>query len=325
MAKVILVTFISLVLQSCSFTDEPSSLFSTSVQGIFSAAYSTDGNHVLAGSIQHGGSLWDVENAERLFNWNHQATVSSQITAVAFSPEGDFALTCDGSTLVLWDVGSGEALRFFDVPSDVLHVALSPSARTALLGLANGNAVLFDVQHGGIIKELEQGHRILSMALSANGTFALFGLDNRQAKFWNLQSMELINEIKTQGRVQTVALSDDGRFGLLTVQHVDAVVWDMQKDTLHSKLNYSNRFFPSFSSFVAARFSKDGTQLLTGNTTGAIELWSRADGARLNRWITPTGNGVRPRIFPVTAVALNDQLGYVSAITSDGTSYRYEL
>ncbi|MFT4887809.1 MAG: WD40 repeat protein [Pseudohongiellaceae bacterium] len=325
MAKAILVSFISLVLQSCSFTDEPFGLFSTSVQGIFSAAYSADGNHVLAGSIQHGGSLWDVKNAERLFNWNHQAKLSSQITAVAFSPEGDFALTCDGSTLVLWDVASGEALRFFDAPSDILHVALSPSARTALLGLANGNAVLFDVQRGGIIKELEQGHRILSMALSANGAFALFGLDNRQAKFWDLQSMELINEIETQGRVQTVALSDDGRFGLLTVQHVDAVIWDMHKDTLHSKLNYSNRFFPSFSSFVAARFSKDGTQLLTGNTTGAIELWSRADGKRLNRWITPAGSGVRPRIFPVVAVALNDQSGYVSAITSDGTSYRYEL
>lgn len=328
MAKAILVSLISLLslgLQSCSFTDEPSAFFSTSVQGVFSAAYSTDGRHVLAGSIQHGGSLWDGQNAERLFNWNHQADLSSQITSVAFSPEGDFALTSDRNTLVLWDVSNGEALRFFDAPSEVLHVALSPSAHTALLGLANGNAVLFDVQRGGIIRELEQGHRILSMAISADGNFALFGLDNRQAKFWNLQSMELVNEIETQGRVQTVALSDDGRFGLLTVQHVDAVVWDMRGDTLHSKLNYSNRFFPSFSSFVAARFSKDGTQLLTGNTTGAIELWSRANGERTQRWITPVGSGIRPRRFPVVALALNDRLKSVSAITSDGTSYRYEL
>jgi len=63
-----LVSFVSLVLQSCSFTDEPFGLFSTSVQGIFGAAYSTDGNHVLAGFIQYGGSLWDEKNAERLFN-----------------------------------------------------------------------------------------------------------------------------------------------------------------------------------------------------------------------------------------------------------------
>jgi WD40 repeat protein len=319
-----LLFLLSLGLHSCSFTDEPLGFFSTSVQGIFSAAYSHDGNHVLAGSIQHGGSLWDTQNAERLFNWNHQADLGSQITAVAFSPEGDFALTSDRNTLVLWDVGNGEALRFFDAPSEVLHVALSPLAHTALLGLANGNAILFDVQRGGVIREFDQGHRILSMAISADGNYALFGLDDRQAKFWDLRSMELINEIKTQGRVQTVALSDDGRFGLLTVQHVDAVVWDMREDTLHTKLNYSNRFFPSFSSFVTARFSKDGTQLLTGNTTGAIELWSRANGKRIKRWITPVGNGIRPRIYPVVALSLNDQSKLVSAMTSDGTSYRYE-
>jgi len=163
LAKLILVPLMSLlflVLQSCSFTDDPSAFFSTSVQGIFGAAYSSDGRHVLAGSIQHGGSLWDTENAERLFNWNHQANLTSQITAMDFSAEGDFALTSDGRTLVLWDVSSGEALRFFNAPSTVLHLALSPSAQTALLGLANGNAVLFDVQRGGIIEELDQGHHI---------------------------------------------------------------------------------------------------------------------------------------------------------------------
>lgn len=314
-----------LVLQSCSFTDDPSAFFSTSVQGIFGAAYSTDGRHVLAGSIQHGGSLWDTENTERLFNWNHQANLTSQITAMDFSAEGDFALTSDGRTLVLWDVSSGEALRFFNAPSTVLHLALSPSAQTALLGLANGNAVLFDVQRGGIIEELDQGHHILSMAVSNNGDYALFGLDNGQAKFWNLRSLKLINEIETQGRVQTVALSNDGLFGLLTVQHIDAVVWDMRANALHSKLNYSNRFFPSFSSFVVAKFSRDGSKILTGNTTGAVELWSRENGKRIKRWITPVGSTFKPRIFSVVAVAINDQLRQVSAIVSNGTSYRYQF
>ena len=328
MAKLILVPLMSLlflVLQSCSFTDDPSAFFSTSVQGIFGAAYSTDGRHVLAGSIQHGGSLWDTENAERLFNWNHQANLTSQITAMDFSAEGDFALTSDGRTLVLWDVSSGEALRFFNAPSTVLHLALSPSAQTALLGLANGNAVLFDVQRGGIIEELDQGHHILSMAVSNNGDYALFGLDNGQAKFWNLRSLKLINEIETQGRVQTVALSNDGLFGLLTVQHIDAVVWDMRANALHSKLNYSNRFFPSFSSFVVAKFSRDGSKILTGNTTGAVELWSRENGKRIKRWITPVGSTFKPRIFSVVAVAINDQLRQVSAIVSNGTSYRYQF
>lgn len=325
LAKVILIFLLSVILQACFFTDEPRASFSSSVQGIFSSTYSADGSHVLVGSIQHGGSLWDAKNAERLFDWNHQANIDSQITSVAFSPEGEFALTSDGMTLVLWDVNSGKALRFFNAPSEVLHLALTPFAGEALLGLADGTAVLFDVQRGGIIQQMKQGNRILSMAISADGNFALFGLDGKKTKYWNLRTLELILEIDTQGRVQTVALSDDGSFALLTVQHIDAVIWDMQEKKPHSKLQYSNPFFPSFSSFVVARFSKDGTRILTGNTTGAIELWGRADGERIRRWISPVASGFRPKIFSVVALALNDNSNQVSAMTSDGTSYRYDL
>lgn len=310
---------------ACSLDDQPDATFAASVQGIFSAAYSANGDYAVIGSIQHGGSLWDVAQAERLFNWNHQQNQISQITAAAFSPEGDFVLTSDSNTLVLWDAASGSALRFFAVPGEVLHLSLSPGAKTALLGLASGNAVLFDVQQGGIIHQMEQESRILSMAMSANGEFALLGLDSRQAKYWNLRSATLIHEIETQGRVQTVALSDDGKFGLMTVQHVDAVVWDMTEDTLHSKLNYSNRFFPSFSSFVTARFSRDGSKIITGNTTGAVEIWSTREGQRLQRWVTPFERGFKPKVFSVVAVALNDELGLASAIASNGLSYRYKI
>jgi hypothetical protein len=99
----------------------------------------------------------------------------------------------------------------------------------------------------------------------------------------------------------------------------------MHNDTLYSKLNYSSRFFTSFSSFYAAKFLKDGTQLLIGNITGATERWSSEGGERPNRWITSVGSGIRPRIFPVAEAFLNDQLIYISAITSDGTSYHYAL
>lgn len=325
MAKFFLHVAVLLSLSACSLDDQPVTSFSASVQGIFTAAYSANGSHAIIGSIQHGASLWDATQAQRLFNWNHQAGIATQVTAAAFSPEGDFALTTDGKTLVLWEVASGSGLRFFEAPGEILHLALSPRAKTALLGLANGNAVLFDVQNGGIIQQMEQGSRILSMAMSASGEYALFGLDSKQAKFWNLRRAELLTEISTQGRVQTVALSDDGSHGLVTVQHLDAEVWDLQTNTLHTTLNYSNRFFPSFSSFVTARFSKDGKQIITGNTTGAMELWSTSDGQRVKRWVTPIERGFKPQVFSVVAVAMNMDTQETNAITSKGTSYTYSF
>ncbi|MFK7864547.1 MAG: WD40 repeat domain-containing protein [Pseudohongiellaceae bacterium] len=325
MARSLLIAALLFTLQACSLDDQPDHSFSASVQGIFSAVYSADASHTVIGSIQHGASLWDTANAERLFNWNHQEDSFSQITAAGFSPEGDFALTSDGMTLVLWDVATGTALRFFQVPDEVLHLALSPRANTALLGLVSGNAVLFDVQNGGIIRQMEQGSRILSMAMSANGEYGLFGLDDNHAKFWNLRNSELVNTINTQGRVQTVALSDDGKYGLVTVQHLDAEVWNLETHSLHSRLNYSNRFFPSFSSFVTARFSKDGEKIITGNTTGALELWSGDSGKRIERWVTPIKGGFKPQVFSVVAVALDEESATASAITSAGTAYRYNL
>ena len=40
----------------------------------------------------------------------------------------------------------------------------------------------------------------------------------------------------------------------------------------------------TFSSFLTARFYDDQDQLMTGNTTGAAELWDINTGRRLGRW-----------------------------------------
>lgn len=325
MSNRIAIYLVLLLLQACSFSDKPESFFSTSVQGIFSSAYSYDGRFSLVGSIQHGGSLWNTATSERLYNWNHQKNLNSQLTAVAFSPEGDFAVSAEENTLVLWSTHSGEAIRFFDAPGDILGLALSPNAETALLALPGGKAVVFDIQLGGLIHEMTQAGNILSMAMSADGRYGLFGLDSRKASYWDIGNATLVSEIDTQGRVQTVALSSDGSLGFISVQHIDAMIWNMKKDKLHSKLRYSNRFFPSFSSFLVGRFSPTGDSLITGNTTGAVELWHIADGHRKRRWITPVSTGLRTKIHSVVAVAIDTDSDHALAMTSNGTSYRYSL
>lgn len=266
--------------------------------------------------------MWDTSNAERLYNWNHQRDTNSQITATAFSPDGKFAATADQSTLVLWDTNSGQALRFFTAPAEIYLLELGPNADTALLGMSNGQAILFDSQKGGIIHEMNQGNSIVSMAMSGNGKYALFGLDQSRINYWELGSATLLREIATEGRVNTVAISDNGEFGFTAIQHIDAVLWDLKTGSEVSTLNYSNRFFPSFSSFVVARFSADGSSLLTGNTTGAVELWTTDTGDRIQRWITPMPSGIAPTVFTIVAVA-HQENGHVFAMNSKGTSFKY--
>ncbi len=307
----------------CSFESDSAGSFSASVKGLLGADFSKDGEHALVGSIQHGGSLWETESAERLFNWNHSPDGNSTITSVAFSPDGNYAATADQATIVLWDVKSGAALRYFTAPSEVLHLSLGPNGETALLALAGNRAILFDIQKGGIIHELLQADSILSMAMSASGKFALIGIDSDSVNYWDLASAKLLANINTEGRANTVALSDDGKLGFTAVQHIDGLIWDLEKFKTLARLNYSSRFFATSSSFLTGKFSADSKTLVTGNTTGAAELWQTSTGDRLERWLTPISYGIGPKVYSIIAVAHLPKLEQVIAMNSKGTVYRF--
>ena len=320
--RVLLLGALSVLLSAC-FRQEADQSFSTAVQGVYSAEFSQQGDLAVVGSIEHGGSLWRTEDAERLYNWNHKADMRTAITALAFSPDDNFVATADINSIVLWDAHKGTALRFFDAPGEILYIALTPGAEEALLTMADNRAILFDIQRGGIIHQFPLEASILSQAISGDGRYALFALDNRQLQRWDLSSASLDRELTSLGRVNTLAISGDGRFGFTSVQHRDASIIDLNTGEVVSKLKYNNKFFPSFSTFLTARFYSEGRQLLTGNTTGAMELWDTGTGDRLQRWITPKSSSFGPTNFSVVAVAKADRSQQVLAMTSDGTTYRF--
>jgi len=134
-----------------------------------------------------------------------------------------------------------------------------------------------------------------------------------------------IGGITASGRVQTVALSADGSRLFTAVQHLDASVWNVAKGERISRLRYSNRFFPSFSSFSSAQFSEDGSQILTGNTTGAVELWESRSGNRMKRWLTPKSSGFGATHASIVALAMPTARGPYMAMGSNGSAHRLVL
>ena len=316
--------FVILTLAACS-SPEPEGSFSTAVQGVYSAEFSQQGELAAIGSIQHGGSLWRTDDAERLYNWNHQSDTRTAITALAFSPDDEFVVTADLNSIVLWDARDGRALRYFDAPGEILYIALTPDAEQALLSMADNRAILFDIQRGGILHQIALEAGILSQAISGDGRFANFALDNRVLQRWSLIDASLDKSLETQGRVNTLAVSHDGRYAFTSVQHRDASIVDFSTGDVLSKLKYNNKFFPSFSTFLTARFYDQGRRLLTGNTTGATELWDTGTGERIERWLTPRGTTFGPTQFSVVAVALADREQKVHAITSDGRAFQFPV
>lgn len=322
-----LAVFAMLFLSACFYGQDPEASWSTSVEGVYSAEISRDGHHAAVGSFQHGGSLWRTTDGERLFNWNHESDESTPITALSFSPEGDYVVTADERTLVLWDVHEGNALRFFNAPGEIRYIKLTPRGERALLGLSGGEAILFDIQRGGIIHNLEHSAEIIDQAISDDGRFALFSLSNRFTVLWDLRDGQVVREFNTDNRVHTIALSGDGSRGFLAIQHREAAIYDMHSGEKITHLRYNNPFFPSFSSFLIARFYDNGEQILTGNTTGALELWNTADGSRIERWVTPKTNsiGVTNSTSSAVVAVAKQQQHQVLALTSNGHTHRYAL
>jgi WD40 repeat protein len=274
-------------LAACSAGEPPASSLEVAAPGAHSAALAADGRHVAIGALTQGGSLWRLDPDERQFNWNHAAGAASALTAVAFSPEGRFALSVEGDTLVLWDALEGPALGYFRAPAAVLAAALGPEGRYALLGLEDGNAVLFDARAGGVVRTLVHGARVLGVAMDRSGTRAVTGSADRNARLWNLDDGQELQRWSHDAEVRLVALAADGSRALSVAKYDRAVVWDARSGQPVADLPTWNSRIVRGETFTAAAFAADGTRLLTGTTDGRVQLWEVSPMRERASWKLP--------------------------------------
>ena len=140
----------------------------------------------LTGGADGTARLWDAATglAQRPA---HEA--SSQVKAVAFSPDGTTVLTgsADG-TARLWDAATGRpAPRRWCMQAEVYAVSFSPDGRTALIG-GQGNAARFwDAATGQPLGPVLVHHDFVdALAFSPDGRTALTGSEDGTARFWEV-------------------------------------------------------------------------------------------------------------------------------------------
>lgn len=309
---------LALLLLGCSYGDKPHQVYEYAIQGLYSAAISTDSRYALIGSIQHGGSLWDLQQHERLYNWNHLQQGYSDLVAAAFSADSGFALTAGQQDLVLWQLSDGQPVWFWSTPDGILDAVLSPDAERALVGLDNHTAIFFDIKRGGLIHRLNHQGRVQSVQISADGNWALTGSDDNSARYWDLETGELISQIEHDNHVNTVALSPNGQYAFSAGQLEKALLWKTVNGELHQTLTSDERFVAQRISYTSARFSDDSRQLLTGTSSGLVQLWDVQSGDELRRWQLHKREPLRPTSATVYALGFASR-GYY-AIASNGFS-----
>jgi len=204
---------------------------------------------------------------------------SSQVTSVAFSPDGKLALSgSEDNSLKLWDVSTGRELRTFNGHSFLVEsVAFSPDGKLALSGSWDNSLKLWDVSTGRELRTFN-GHssQVISVAFSPDGKLALSGSVDNSLKLWQVSTgRELRTFNGHSSMVYSVAFSPDGKLALSGSVDKSLKLW--QVSTGHEL-----RTFNGHSSIVySVAFSPDGKLALSGSVDNSLKLWKVSTGREL--------------------------------------------
>lgn len=312
-----LISLASLWLTGCDRPADPVASLEVAARSIQSGALSPDGAWAVVGSGYHGGSLWSLDSAERVYDWNHKSDSDTLITSASFSPQGHYALTTDERTLVLWNRETGAAEQYWSSPSQILVSQLGPAGERALLGLADHRASLYNVRRGGIIRNLHHSDRVSAVALSADGGRALTGSDEGTSTLWSLDTGEPIGHQQHDSPVQTVALSPDGEKMLSAARYERPRLWNAQGEVIW-ELPLPEERVKRGTQVTVARFSDDGDWLLTGEPSGRVDLWDLQQQAVVYSWQLPKRKAFHPTAVAVMDLAFTSDPDVYRALSSDG-------
>ena len=316
MKNIITLILSSLFLMACSSGDSPSEQWEMAQQGVYSACLSYQGDHVLVGSIHHGGSYWQVSPPERLYDWNHKAESITGILSCAISDNDQYASTAEHRKIVLWNTKTGEAFWLWEAPANIEDMVLSNDGQFALLGLDNYEAVLFDIQTGGVKLRLPHEGIVQTVSMSRDKQWAMTGGDDSTVKVWNLNNGKAIYSWQLNNQIKVVAMTPDGRLGFAASHRDDSILWNLKTGKELAKISQSNGYY------ISARFNDDGSQLLTGSSGGHVILWDVAKAMKLKTWQLSAKSGWVNKKTQVLDVAFAPQ-GY-KVVGANGLTYQLD-
>lgn len=216
-----------------------------------------------------------------------QAGHSSNVTSVAFSPDGKTVVSgSEDNTLKLWNVATGKELRTLSGHSSVVSsVAFSPDGKTVLSGSRDNTLKLWDVVTGKELRSF-RGHinEITSVAYSPNGKTVLSGSAGRLLKLWDVTTgKELRSFYGHTNAVTSVTYAPDGKTVLSGSWDSSLRLWDVQSGKeLRSFRGHKN-------SVESVAYAPDGKTVLSGSVDGTLKLWDVETGAELHSFSGHSG------------------------------------
>lgn len=202
---------------------------------------------------------------------------SSGINAVAFSPDGRFAVTgANDGLAILWSTETGAAVhRFIGHEWMVKAVAVSPkSGRFVASSGVDNTARIWDL---ATAKQLfvykEHTSIVYSVAFSPDENLMLTGSADNTAKLWERETGKTLRVFEHPNTVLAVAYAADGQHIVTACEDGFVRLWDLSS-TAEPQL-----FKNPAGRIESVALSTDGSMLAASGGDNVVRVWNLRSGA----------------------------------------------
>ncbi|QXO17156.1 WD40 repeat domain-containing protein [Vibrio ostreae] len=317
----ILLLVVIAMLNGCFFSNQEAERWELEPEGSTSFGLSRDGRFALVYSKQHQLVFWDLTERKQLAELGAQDPQASTVSLIRISDNGRFAITATQDNFAVWDLGWTQAEGLWSISDGQIRaVDIASNGEQVLLGLSNGKAIYVDLVSGRRLEFLAHQEKVNSVALAPNGRYALTGGNDYAAYLWDTQSGQILRKFEHEQRVNRVALQRDGKLAFTSDGGNQSFIWDLESGQKRSAL----RSFSRQLIFSSARFSDDGTKLVTGTPSSRIEVWDTKSGKKSATFEAEPRKDARPPRAVVYDAAFDAQQRVISA-TSAGIAQAWKL
>ncbi|MHB8628813.1 MAG: WD40 repeat domain-containing protein [Aggregatilineales bacterium] len=309
-------------------TGKAGKVLDTKLGGVRTLAFSPDGKALaVAGSYDYGVQLWDPAAGRQT---NILKGYNDTIYGLAFSPDGKTLITGSRSTLITWNVVSGQSSSTLEGEHGIEVYATTTSPDGKYLAASfQGDALIRLWSTSALDKAptLLKGHdgAVYGMAFSPDSKTLATGSADETIMLWDVSSGKDTGILKDHtGSVYAVAFSPDGKL-LASGSSDDTVhVWDIASG------NSIATFKGHTATVTSVQFTADGKYIVSGSNDGTIRRWAvpQAGSAAIPATTAATSVAVlNPPGAATPAQAKSDLAGnyQVSGTNPDGSVYQGTL
>ncbi|MCY3019615.1 MAG: hypothetical protein NTW87_11375, partial [Planctomycetota bacterium] len=289
---------------------------------VLCVVFSPDGKKLISGSSDGTAKLWDAATGRELYTLQGHGETSFGIRVVAFSNDGQQALSfCElrnplrEQEFKVWDVETGRAVRTLTQAPSMAGgksqswyqgvgaefrtwglsaaqntEAITPDGTLALCPKDKGIAVV-NANDGKELRTLDSQEQTIGLCCSRDGKRALSGGKDATVKFWNVETGEKLG-ILSGHRVGTwaVAFFPDGKHAVSGGGDTTLRLWNLEE------LEEFRAITGLTHHPVSVATAPDGRRAVCGTADGTLSLWDVASGWKSDA-ATSDENKVRAVVF----------------------------